>query len=44
MTYKNTKEEFYQQLSEKITTVRKRVAIIVMGDTNAKIGPNNEDL
>ena len=44
MTYKNMKEELYQKLSETIITVRTRDAIIVMGDTNAKIGPNNEDL
>jgi len=44
MTYKNMKEELYQKLSETIITVRTRDAIIVMGDINAKIGPNNEDL
>jgi len=44
MTDKDMKEEFYQKLSETITTVRKRDAIIVMGDMNAKFGPNNEGL
>jgi len=44
MTEKDKKEEFYQQLSEAITTVKKRNVIIVMGDMNAKIGPNNEGL
>ena len=39
---KDKKEQFYQQLSKKITTVKKRDVIIVMGDMNAKIGPNNE--
>jgi hypothetical protein len=43
-TDKDMKEEFYQLLNETITTVRKRDAIIVMGDMNAKIGPNNEGL
>jgi len=38
------KENFYQQLHEKITAVYKRNVIIVMGDTNAKIGSNNEGL
>jgi hypothetical protein len=37
-------KEFYQQLSETITTLRKRNAIIVMGEINAKFGPNNEGL
>jgi hypothetical protein len=41
MNGKDKKEEFYQQLSETITTVQKRDAIIVMRDMNAKIGPNN---
>jgi hypothetical protein len=41
---KDKKEEFHHQLSEKITTVRKRDVIIVMGDMNAKVGPNNEGL
>ena len=31
MTEKDKKEEFYQQLSEKITTLKKRDVIIVMG-------------
>jgi len=44
MTEKNKKEEFYQQLSETITTVKKRDVIIVMGVMNAKLGPNNEGL
>jgi len=44
MTNKYIKEEFYQQLSETITTLRKRNAIIVMGEINAKFGPNNEGL
>jgi hypothetical protein len=43
-TVKGMKEEFCQLLNEIITTVRKRDAIIVMGDINAKIGPNNEGL
>jgi len=38
------KENFYQQLHEKITAVYKRNVIIVMGDMNAKIGSNNEGL
>ena len=37
-------KEVYQQLRETITTVRKRDGIIVMGDMNAKAGPNNEGL
>jgi len=44
MTDKDMKEKFYQQLHETITTVQKRDVIIVMGDMNAKIGSNNEDL
>jgi hypothetical protein len=44
MTEKDKKEELYQQLSEVTTTVKKRVVIIVMGNMNAKIGPNNEGL
>jgi polysaccharide deacetylase 2 family uncharacterized protein YibQ len=44
MTDKDKKEEIHQQLSEAITTVKKRDVIIVMGDMNAKIGPNNEGL
>jgi len=44
MTEKDKKEEFYQQLSEAITTVKKRNVIIVMGDMNDKIGPNDEGL
>jgi exonuclease III len=44
MTEKDKKEEFYQQLGETITTVKKSDVIIVMGDMNAKIGPNNEGL
>jgi exonuclease III len=44
MTEKDKKEEFYQQLSETITTVKKRDVIIVMGDMNAKIGSNNEGM
>src|SRR5215469_10400832 len=44
ITEKDKKEEFYQQLSETITTVNKRDVIIVMGDMNAKIGPNNEGI
>ena len=44
MTDKDMKEEFYQQLSETIATVRKRDAITVMGDMNATVGPNNEGL
>jgi len=44
MTDKHMKEEFYQQIHETITTVRKRDVIIVMGDMNAKVGPNNEGL
>jgi exonuclease III len=44
MTDKDMKAEFHQQLSEKINTVRKRDKIIVMGDMNAKDGPNSEDL
>jgi len=42
MTDKDMKEEFYQQLSETITTVRKRDAIIVMGDMNANVGPKTK--
>jgi len=44
MTDKDITEEFSQQLSETITTVQKRDAIIVMGDMNAKVGPNNVGL
>ena len=44
MTEKGKKGEFYQQVSEAITTVKKRGVIIVMGDMNAKIGPNIEGL
>jgi len=44
MTDKNIKEEFYQQVHETITTVQKRDVIIVMGDMNAKVGPNDEGL
>jgi len=44
LTEMEKKEEFYQQLSEAITTVKKRDVIIVMGDMNAKIGTNNECL
>jgi len=44
MTEKDKKEEFYEQLSEAITTVKKKDVIIVMGDMNAKTGPNNEGL
>ena len=44
MTEKDKKEEFYQQLSEATTTVKKRDVLIVMGDMNAKIVPNNEGL
>jgi exonuclease III len=44
MTEKETKEEFYQQLSETKATASKRGEIIVMGDMNAKVGSNNEDL
>ena len=44
ITGKDKKEEFYQQLSETITTVKKRDVIIVMGDMNGKIGPNNEGM
>jgi len=44
MTEKGKKGGFYQQVSEAITTVKKRGVIIVMGDMNAKIGPNNEGL
>ena len=44
ITEKDKKEEFCQQLSETITTVNKRDVIIVMGDMNAKIGPNNEGM
>jgi len=42
MTDKDMKEEFYQQLSKTIITVPKRDAIIVTGDMNAKVGPNNK--
>jgi endonuclease/exonuclease/phosphatase family metal-dependent hydrolase len=44
MTDEYMKEEFYQQLSETITTLQKRNAIIVMREINAKFGPNNEGL
>ena len=44
ITEKDKKEEFYQQLSETINTVKQRDVIIVMGDMNAKIGPNNEHM
>jgi hypothetical protein len=44
VTEKDKKEEFYQQLSETITTVRKRDIIIVMGDMSAKVRPNIEGL
>jgi exonuclease III len=43
-TDKDMKEKLYQQLHEIITVVQKRDVIIVMGDMNAKIGPNNEGL
>jgi len=43
-TDKDMKEKFYQQLHETITAVQKRDVIIVMGDMNARIGPNNEGL
>ena len=44
ITEKDKKEEVYQQLSETINTVKQRDVIIVMGDINAKIGPNNEGM
>ena len=44
ITEKDKKEEFYQQLSETINTVKQRDVIIVVGDMNAKIGPNNEGM
>ena len=42
MTEKDKKEEFYQQLSEKIATVKRRDVIIVMGDINENIGPTRK--
>jgi len=38
------KVKFYYQLHETIIAVQKRDVIIVMADTNAKIGSNNEGL
>ena len=44
LTEKDEKEEFYLQLSETTTAVKKRDVIILMGNMNAKIGPNNEGM
>jgi len=44
MTDKHMKNEFYHQIHETITTVRKRDVIVMMVDMNAKVGPNNEGL
>ena len=44
MTDKDMKEKFYQELYETKPAVQKRDVIIVVGDMNAKIGSNNEDL
>jgi exonuclease III len=44
VTEKDKKEEFYQQLSETITTFKKRNVIIVMQDMSAKIGSKNKGM
>jgi uncharacterized protein (UPF0261 family) len=44
VTEKYKKEEFYHQLSETVTTFKKRNVIIMMRDMNAKIGSNNEGM
>ena len=41
MAAQETKEEFYSQLQEAISTVSSHDVLIVMGDLNAKIGSDN---